>query len=86
MSGGQLSVPMVIRGPGWRGASWALHSSSSKAIYCNTPGLKGGHARRRGPMPGPLKSSIRDADPVVFIEAELLYSEQGESPHPRASP
>ncbi len=81
MSGGQLSVPMVIRGPG--GAAHQLgaqHSSSFEAIYCNTPGLKVVMPSTPADAKGLLKSSIRDADPVIFIEAELLYSEQGEVP------
>jgi pyruvate dehydrogenase E1 component beta subunit len=81
MSGGQLSVPMVIRGPG--GAAHQLgaqHSNSFEAIYCNTPGLKVVMPSTPADAKGLLKSSIRDADPVIFIEAELLYSEQGEVP------
>ena len=81
MSGGQLSVPMVIRGPG--GAAHQLgaqHSSSFEAIYRNTPGLKVVMPSTPADAKGLLKSSIRDADPVIFIEAELLYSEQGEVP------
>jgi len=81
MSGGQFKLPLVIRGPG--GAAHQLgaqHSSSFEAIYCNTPGLKVVMPSTPADAKGLLKSAIRDDDPVVFIEAELLYGEQGEVP------
>ncbi len=81
MSGGQFRVPLCIRGPG--GAAHQLgaqHSSSFEAIYCNTPGLKVVMPSTPADAKGLLKSAIRDDDPVVFIEAELLYGEQGEVP------
>ena len=81
MSGGQLRVPIVIRGPG--GAAHQLgaqHSSSFEAVYCNTPGLKVVTPATPADAKGLLKSAIRDDDPVIFIEGELLYGEQGEVP------
>lgn len=81
MSGGQLKVPMVIRGAS--GAAHQLgaqHSSCFEAVYCNTPGLKVVMPSTPADAKGLLKSSIRDEDPVVFMEAELLYGEQGEVP------
>jgi pyruvate dehydrogenase E1 component beta subunit len=81
MSGGQFKVPMVIRGPG--GAAQMLgaqHSSSFEHMYCNVPGLKVAMPANAADAKGLLKSAIRDEDPVIFIESELLYSEQGEVP------
>jgi pyruvate dehydrogenase E1 component beta subunit len=81
MSGGQFSVPLVVRGPG--GAAHQLgaqHSSCFEAMYCNTPGLKVVMPATPADAKGLLKTSIRDNDPVVFIEAELLYGDQGEVP------
>jgi pyruvate dehydrogenase E1 component beta subunit len=81
MSGGQFKVPLTIRGPG--GAAHQLgaqHSSCFESIYCNTPGLKVVMPATPADAKGLLKSAIRDDDPVIFIEAELLYSEQGEVP------
>lgn len=81
MSGGQFNIPMVIRGPS--GAAHQLgaqHSSSFEAMYCNTPGLKVVVPSTPADAKGLLKTAIRDDDPVIFMEAELLYSEQGEVP------
>jgi pyruvate/2-oxoglutarate/acetoin dehydrogenase E1 component len=81
MSGGQFSCPMVIRGAG--GAAHQLgaqHSSSFEAMYCNTPGLKVVMPSTPADAKGLLKASIRDQDPVIFIEAEMLYGEQGDVP------
>lgn len=81
MSGGQFNIPMVIRGPS--GAAHQLgaqHSSSFEAMYCNTPGLKVVVPSTPADAKGLLKTAIRDDDPVIFMESELLYSEQGEVP------
>lgn len=81
MSGGQLKVPMVIRGAS--GAAHQLgaqHSNSFESFYTNTPGLKVVSPATPADAKGLLKSSIRDEDPVIFMEAELLYGEQGEVP------
>ena len=81
MSGGQFKCPIVIRGAG--GAAHQLaaqHSNSFEAMYCNTPGLKVVMPATPADAKGLLKSAIRDDDPVIFIEGELLYGEQGEVP------
>jgi len=81
MSAGQFHVPMVIRGAG--GAAHQLgaqHSSSFEAMYCNVPGLKVVMPSTPADAKGLLKTAIRDNDPVVFIEAEMLYGEMGEVP------
>jgi len=81
MSGGQFKCPMVIRGAG--GAAHQLgaqHSSSFEAMYCNIAGLKVVMPSTPADAKGLLKSAIRDDDPVIFIEGELLYGDQGEVP------
>ena len=81
MSAGQFTLPIVFRGAG--GAAFQLgaqHANSFDHFYAYTPGLIVVAPATPYDMKGLLKSSIRDADPVVFIEAELLYSEQGEVP------
>jgi pyruvate dehydrogenase E1 component beta subunit len=81
MSGGQFKVPLVIRGAG--GAAHQLgaqHSQSLEAFYAHTPGLKVVMPATPADAKGLLKTSIRDDDPVVFIEGELLYGIQGEVP------
>lgn len=81
MSGGQLKVPVVFRGPG--GAAHNLgaqHSQSLEAFYAHVPGLKVAMPSVPADAKGLLKTAIRDDDPVVFIEAELLYPLQGEVP------
>lgn len=81
MSGGQFQVPIVIRGAG--GAAHQLgaqHSQSTEALYVNWPGLKVVMPSTPADAKGLLKTAIRDNDPVLFIEGELLYSDQGEVP------
>jgi len=81
MSGGQFNLPMVIRGPGGPAAQLAAqHSQSMEAYYYHVPGLK--VVRPSTPMDakGLLKSSIRDENPVIFIESETLYHLKGEVP------
>lgn len=81
MSGGQFHVPMVIRGAG--GAAHQLgaqHSQCMEAMYVNWPGLKVVMPSTPADAKGLLKTAIRDDDPVIFIEGELLYSDQGEVP------
>jgi pyruvate dehydrogenase E1 component beta subunit len=79
MSGGQFPVPMVIRGPG--GAAHQLaaqHSQALEAWFCNVPGLKVVMPSTPADAKGLLKTSIRDDNPVVFIESEVLYGTRGE--------
>jgi pyruvate dehydrogenase E1 component beta subunit len=81
MSGGQISVPMVLRGPGGAGgALGAQHSQSLEAQYVHCPGLKVMMPATPHDAKGMLKTAIRDPDPVVFIEAEALYGFEGEVP------
>jgi pyruvate dehydrogenase E1 component beta subunit len=81
MSGGQLKLPIVFRGPG--GAAHQLgaqHSQCLEYMYCNCPVLKVVVPATPADAKGLLKTAIRDDDPVVFIEGELLYAVQGEVP------
>ena len=79
MSGGQLSVPLVIRGPGSAAHQLgAQHSQSLEAWFCHVPGLKVIAPATPHDAKGLLKSAIRDHNPVIFIEAQLLYSTKGE--------
>src|SRR4051794_6182898 len=81
MSGGQFAVPIVTRGAG--GAAHQLgaqHSQSLESFYAHTPGLKVMMPSTPADAKGMLKTAIRDDDPVIFIEGELLYSVQGEVP------
>lgn len=81
MSGGQLSVPMVIRGPGSAAHQLAAqHSQSLEAWFCHVPGLKVIVPATPRDAKGLLKSAIRDPNPVIFIEAQLLYGTKGEVP------
>jgi len=79
MSGGQLSVPIVIRGPGSAAHQLgAQHSQSLEAWFCHVPGLKVVAPSTPRDAKGLLKSAIRDQNPVIFIEAQLLYGTKGE--------
>ncbi|HEX5413672.1 MAG TPA: pyruvate dehydrogenase complex E1 component subunit beta [Terriglobia bacterium] len=81
MSGGQLGVPMVIRGPGGAGHQLAAtHSQALEAWFCHIPGLKVVTPGTPADAKGLLKSSIRDNNPVIFIESEVLYGLKGEVP------
>ena len=75
MSGGQYNVPIVFRGPG--GAALQLgaqHSQSPEPWYSYVPGLKVVAPSTAKDAKGLLKSAIRDNDPVIFIESELMYN------------
>ena len=81
MSGGQLGCPIVFRGPG--GAALQLgaqHSQSFESWYAHVPGLKVLTPGTPADAKGLLKSAIRDDNPVVFIEGEMLYNVKGEVP------
>src|SRR5437899_1500757 len=81
MSGGQYNVPIVIRGPGGPAHQLAAqHSQSMEVYFYHVPGLK--VVRPSTPMDakGLLKASIRDDNPVIFIESETLYAVKGEVP------
>lgn len=79
MSGGQLSVPIVFRGP--NGPAEFLssqHSQGLAAYWAHVPGLKVVAPAFPADAYGLLKSAIRDPDPVVVLEAEMLYGYKGE--------
>ena len=79
MSGGQISVPMVIRGPGSAAHQLAAqHSQSLEAWFCHVPGLKVIAPATPHDAKGLLKAAIRDDNPVIFIEAQLLYGTKGD--------
>ena len=81
MSGGQLSVPLVIRGPGSAAHQLAAqHSQSLEAWFCHVPGLKVIAPATPVDAKGLLKSAIRDNNPIIFIEAQLLYGSKGDVP------
>ena len=81
MSGGAYSVPVVFRGPtGNAGQLGATHSSNFENWFANTPGLKVIVPSNPYDAKGLLKAAIRDPDPVIFMESELMYSDKGEVP------
>jgi pyruvate dehydrogenase E1 component beta subunit len=81
MSGGQLGCPIVFRGPnGSAGQLGAQHSTAFESLYANIPGLKVVSVSNPYDGKGLLKSAIRDNDPVIFMECEVLYGEKGEVP------
>src|SRR5690242_12747338 len=81
MSGGQFSVPIVFRGPtGNAGQLAAQHSQNFENWYANTPGLKVVVPYTPKDAKGLLKSAIRDDDPVIFMESEVMYGDKGEVP------
>ena len=79
MSGGQFKIPIVFRGPnGAAGQLAATHNTSTEALYAYFPGLKVVSPSNPDDAKGLLKSAIRDDDPVVFLESELMYGMKGE--------
>ncbi|GAB4399589.1 MAG: pyruvate dehydrogenase complex E1 component subunit beta [Microscillaceae bacterium] len=81
MSGGQYSVPIVFRGPtGNAGQLSQQHSQNFENWYANCPGLKVVVPANPYDAKGLLKSAIRDNDPVIFMESELMYGDKGEVP------
>jgi pyruvate dehydrogenase E1 component beta subunit len=81
MTGGQVSVPLVIRGPG--GAANQLsaqHSHSLEGWYAHVPGLKVVVPATPADAYGMLKTAIRDNNPVIFNEHPTLYGVKGEIP------
>jgi 2-oxoisovalerate dehydrogenase E1 component beta subunit len=81
-SGGQYTVPMVIRTPYGGGIRGGLyHSQSGEAYFCHTPGLKVVVPSTPYDAKGLLLASIQDPDPVLFLEPKALYrSVKGEVP------
>ncbi len=81
MSGGQFNVPIVFRGPtGNAGMLSSQHSQNFENWFANCPGLKVVVPSNPYDAKGLLKSSIRDNDPVIFMESELMYGDKGEVP------
>lgn len=81
MSGGQINVPIVFRGPtGNAGMLSSQHSQNFENWFANTPGLKVVVPYTPYDAKGLLKSAIRDNDPVIFMESELMYGDKGEVP------
>lgn len=81
MSGGQFKIPIVFRGPG--GSAFQVSSQHSQALeswFAYFPGLKVVMPSTPADAKGLLKTSIRDDDPVIFIEQERMYGTKGEVP------
>ena len=81
MSGGQIGIPMVFRGP--NGAALQLgaqHSQACETWFVHAPGVKLVTPATPADAKGLLKAAIRDNDPVAFMEGELLYNIKGEVP------
>ncbi|MCX2719117.1 pyruvate dehydrogenase complex E1 component subunit beta [Lentiprolixibacter aurantiacus] len=81
MSGGQFNIPIVFRGPtASAGQLAATHSQAFESWYANCPGLKVVVPSNPYDAKGLLKASIRDDDPVIFMESEQMYGDKGEVP------
>ncbi|MEL7258351.1 MAG: pyruvate dehydrogenase complex E1 component subunit beta, partial [Pseudomonadota bacterium] len=81
MSGGQLGCPIVFRGPNGAAARvGAQHSQDYAAWYSQVPGLKVVQPYSAADAKGLLKSAIRDPNPVVFLENEILYGRSFDVP------
>lgn len=81
MSGGQVPVPIVFRGPtGNAGQLSSQHSQNFDNWYANTPGLKVAVPSDPRQAKGLLKSAVRDNDPVIIMESELMYGDKGVVP------
>jgi pyruvate dehydrogenase E1 component beta subunit len=81
MSGGQIKCPMVMRGPSGAAAQVAAqHSQAFESWYAHVPGLVVVMPSTPKDAKGLLKSAIRDDNPVIFMENEVLYNLKGEVP------
>jgi len=81
MSGGQFSVPIVLRAPnGSARQVGSQHSHAMEHFYAHIPGLKVLAPAMPADAKGMLKAAIRDDDPVLFMESETLYNVKGEVP------
>jgi pyruvate dehydrogenase E1 component beta subunit len=82
MSGGQISCPIVFRGPsGSAGQLGAQHSTAYESYYANIPGLKVVSPSNGYDAKGLLKQAIRyEEDPVIFMESEVMYGDKMEIP------
>jgi len=81
MSGGQYPMPVVFRGPGGAALQLAAqHSQAFESWYAHIPGLKVVAPATPADAKGLLKAAIRDDNPIVFMEGEMLYNTKGEVP------
>lgn len=81
MSGGQFPIPMVMRGPGGPAARVAAqHSNCMESLFAYFPGLMVVMPSTPADAKGLLKTAIRNDNPIVFIENEMLYGVSGEVP------
>jgi pyruvate dehydrogenase E1 component subunit beta len=81
MSGGQMGAPMVFRGPNGAAARvGAQHSQDYAAWYMQVPGLKVAMPYSASDAKGLLKSAIRDPNPVIFLENEIMYGRSFDVP------
>ncbi len=81
MSGGQIKLPIVFRGPNGPAEYLAAqHSQALQSIYAHIPGLKVISPATPYDAKGLLKTAIRDDNPVLFFEGELMYAWKGEVP------
>jgi len=80
-SGGQVSVPLVVRGPNGGGVQLsAQHTHSLEGFYGHFPGLKVVSPATPADAKGMMLTAIRDPNPVIFLEAGALYGTKGEVP------
>lgn len=81
MTGGQIELPIVFRGPNASaGQLSATHSVAYDSMYAHFPGLKVIYTSEPADAKGLLKSAIRDDNPVLFMESEQMYGMKGEVP------
>ncbi|MBA3685485.1 MAG: pyruvate dehydrogenase [Planctomycetes bacterium] len=81
MSGGARTVPMVIRASAGGGKGYGgQHSQSIESIFCHTPGIKVVVPSNPYDAKGLLKTAIRDDNPVLYVEGQMLYSMKGQVP------
>ena len=81
MSGGQVTVPLVIRTPGGGGLQMgAQHSQSLESLFIHVPGLIVIAPSTPYDAKGLLKTAIRDTNPIIFVEHEAMYAFKGEVP------
>ncbi|MDI6771115.1 MAG: alpha-ketoacid dehydrogenase subunit beta [bacterium] len=80
-SGGQVDIPLIIRGPNGAGVQLsAQHSQSFEALYAHIPGLHVVAPATPAEAKGLLRTAIRGSDPVIFLEHAALYGSKGEVP------
>ncbi|HZV82356.1 MAG TPA: pyruvate dehydrogenase complex E1 component subunit beta, partial [Geobacteraceae bacterium] len=81
MFGGQTHLPMTVRMPGGGGSQLgAQHSQSLETYFMHCPGLRVAYPATPADAKGLLKTAIRDNNPVIFLEHELLYNSKGDVP------